>query len=226
VTIPVARVRYRPLPVSELTIDPLRTVLLVIDLQNCFVDAAPGGPELVHSVNELADACRDARVTVVHTRQIVRRDGSNVGILRELPRFRADRLYDDTESAAFHPDLKIDERDILLAKPRFGAFHGTDLELVLRARGIDTVVIAGISTPVCCDTTAREANARDFRVIFLSDGTAATAPNAAQRQQATLKELDGLFARVATISDVVGCLPRSTSAAMAPEDARHMPARA
>jgi len=57
-------------------------------------------------------------------------------------------------------------------KPRFGAFQGTDLELILRSRGIDTVIVTGVATNVCCDTTAREAAVRDFRVFFLSDGTA------------------------------------------------------
>ena len=49
--------------------------------------------------------------------------------------------------------------------------YSTDLELILRSKGIDTVIIGGIATNVCCETTAREANVRDFMVIFLSDGT-------------------------------------------------------
>ena len=85
-------------------------------------------------------------------------------------------LRQGSESAALHPGLVVEPRDLLLDKPRFGAFHGTDLELILRARGIDTVIISGIATNVCCDTTAREANARDFRVLFLSDGTATGSP--------------------------------------------------
>ena len=65
----------------------------------------------------------------------------------------------------------MDDRFAALEKPRFGAFHGTDLELILRSRGIDSVIISGIHTTVCVDTTAREADMRDFRVFFLSDGT-------------------------------------------------------
>jgi len=61
-----------------------------------------------------------------------------------------------------------------LEKPRFGAFHAAHLELLLRARGIDTLIITGIATNVFCETTAREAAVRDFRVFFLSDGTAST----------------------------------------------------
>jgi biuret amidohydrolase len=69
------------------------------------------------------------------------------------------------------------------------------------------VIISGISTPVCCDTTAREANARDFRVLFLSDGTAtsgvASREDAAQFQKATVDVLDGLFAQITTIDEVL-----------------------
>jgi ureidoacrylate peracid hydrolase len=76
---------------------------------------------------------------------------------------------------------------------------------VLRERGIDTVIISGISTDVCCDTTAREANARDFRVLFLSDGTAVNddPEEAAAQQRATLRVIDGLFGQVLTIAELL-----------------------
>jgi ureidoacrylate peracid hydrolase len=81
----------------------------------------------------------------------------------------------------------------------------------LRSRGIDTVIISGISTPVCCDTTVREANARDFRVLLLSDGTATTGPEGAQFQKATLEVLDGLFARVIAVDEVLKQIRRSAA---------------
>jgi ureidoacrylate peracid hydrolase len=73
--------------------------------------------------------------------------------------------------AALHSSVAVHVTDIILAKPQFGAFHATELEVILRARGIDTVVIGGIATNFCCETTAREAHAREFKVLFLSDGT-------------------------------------------------------
>jgi ureidoacrylate peracid hydrolase len=109
-------------------------------------------------------------------------------------------LNSGAASAALHPALAVEPGDILLEKPRFGAFHGTDLELILRARGIDTVIIAGIDTRICCDTTAREANARDFRVLFLSDGTATASDEA---QEATLKTIGAVFGQVLTVEDVL-----------------------
>jgi len=67
-----------------------------------------------------------------------------------------------SESAALHKGLVVDAGDILLEKPRFGAFHGTDRELILQSRGIDSIIVTGIATNVCCETTAREAAVRDF----------------------------------------------------------------
>jgi nicotinamidase-related amidase len=123
-------------------------------------------------------------------------------------------LYAGTRTAALHAGLVTAPEDITLEKPRFGAFHGTDLEMILRARDIDTVIITGISTDVCCDTTAREANARDFMVLLVSDATAVNAENqadAAVSQQATLSVIDGLFGRVATVDEVIGLIASSPS---------------
>ncbi len=134
-----------------------------------------------------------------------------MGRLRDIPKIRDGILNDGAESAAFHQALTLDSRDVLLDKPRFGAFYGTDLELILRARGVDTVIISGISTPVCCDTTAREANARDFRVLLVRDGTASTGGEDAERfKEATLEVLDGLFAQVLAIDDVLEAMQRSS----------------
>ena len=97
--------------------------------------------------------------------------------------------------------------DILLDKPRFGAFHGTDLELILRSRSVDTIIVTGIATNVCCETTAREAAVRDFRVLFASDGTTTFdmgGVSAAELQRATCATLGLLFAEVLTVEEIMG----------------------
>jgi nicotinamidase-related amidase len=190
----------------DFAVVPERTALINVDLQNCFVDGAPEGSATVERINRLAVACREAGVLVIHTRHVLRSDGSNMGLLAEVPKIRDGLLSNGAESAALHERVAVDSRDVMLEKPRFGAFQGTDLELILRAHGIDTVIVSGISTPVCCDTTAREAHARDFRVLFLSDGTASTGPDAARFQRATLEVLDGLFAQVITVEEVLAKL--------------------
>jgi nicotinamidase-related amidase len=191
----------------DLKLVPRRTALLNVDLQNFFVESAPDGSGVLARINGLAEVCREAGILVIHTMHVLRPDGSNTGVLGELVPAVHEQgfLYAGARTAALHPRLVVAPQDITLEKPRFGAFHGTDLEMILRARGIDTVIITGISTDVCCDTTAREANARDFLVLFVSDGTAVNAENeeeAAASQKATLNVIEGLFGRVVTIDDV------------------------
>jgi nicotinamidase-related amidase len=193
---------------TDLKLVPRRTALLNVDLQNFFVESAPEGSAVLERINGLADACRRAGILVIHTAHVLRPDGSNTGVLGRLVPAVQDEgfLYAGARTAALHAELVVATEDITLEKPRFGAFHGTDLEMILRARGIDTVIITGISTDVCCDTTAREANARDFMVLFVSDGTAVNAENeeeAATSQTATLNVIDGIFGRVVTINDVM-----------------------
>lgn len=196
---------------ADFPVVPKRTALINVDLQNGFVAGAPDGLATLDRINRLAAVCREAGILVIHTSHVLRADGSNMGVLGELvPKVRAGFLNKGAESAALHSGLVVEQRDLLLEKPRFGAFHGTDLELILRARGVDTIIIAGISTPVCCDTTAREANARDFRVLFLSDGTATFGPQAAKHQKVTLELLDGLFAQVLTVDEIVKKIDSAT----------------
>jgi ureidoacrylate peracid hydrolase len=211
---------------DALQIEPTRTALLNVDMQNCFVEgypvSAPGGRALLDRINELTEACRAAGVLVVHARHVLRPDGSNAGILAEIPPVAAGMINKGSPSAEFHSNLTMQDADIVLEKPRFGCFHGTDLELLLRSKGIDTVIISGISTNVCCETTAREAAVRDFRVIFLSDGTATFGIgdlSADEIQKASCTTVGFVFGRLATIDDVLGALREGPTNAAATRSA-------
>jgi nicotinamidase-related amidase len=190
---------------------PERTALLNVDMQNCFVQgypiSAPDGLAVLDRINPVAAACRKAGILVIHTSHVLRPDGSNIGVLGETaPQLKEGMLNKGSESAALHNGLVIDPCDIFLDKPRFGAFHGTDLELILRTRDIDTVIISGIATNVCCETTAREAMVRGFHVFFLSDGTTTFGmcnATAAELQKATLATLGSLFAQVLTVDEMI-----------------------
>jgi nicotinamidase-related amidase len=195
----------------DFAVDPRKLALLNVDLQNVFVEGTPvsppDGPAIVARVNKLAAACRKAGVLVIHTAHVTRPDGSNVGVMGEIiPLVREGMIAKGSFTAAFHKDLKIEPTDIVLEKPRFGAFHGTDLELILRSRGIDSVIITGIATNVCAETTAREASVRDFRVFFLSDGTSTVDMNGVPRdalQRATCTVLGTVFAQVLTVDQMI-----------------------
>jgi ureidoacrylate peracid hydrolase len=187
--------------VIDFPVIPEKMALVNIDMQNRFVERIPGGHATLGRINHLAEVCRRACILVIHTSHVLRPDGSNIGILGEVaPPVKAGLLNKGAETAALHKDLVIDPRDVLLEKPRFGAFYGTDLELILRAHHLDTIIISGISTTTCCDTTAREAMARDFRVFFLSDGTATSR---ADLHEATLTILGSRFAQVVTVDEMI-----------------------
>ena len=165
-------------------------------------------------INRIAAACRAAGIIVVHTCQVLRPHGSNIGVLGEIaPIVKEGIIKKGSESAALHKGLVVDPRDILLEKPRFGAFHGTDLELILRSRGIDTIIVTGIATNVCCETTAREATVRDFRVFFMSDGTTTFDMgnvSATELTRATCATLGHLFAQVSTVDEMIRKITLST----------------
>lgn len=166
-------------------LDPARTALVAIDLQRVFLSAGEvfGNPyalALVPVVNRLATAFRAAGATVIWTRQTVDHAGA-----RAMPAWQYDlsipevaravaTMVAGTPSHALHPDVAVAPGDVVLDKYRYGAFSCPDgaLERTLRARGIDTLVIAGTLTNCCCDSTAREGNMRGWRVLLLSDATA------------------------------------------------------
>ncbi len=169
---------------------------------------------MVERVNRLARACRQAGALVVHTRSSVKPDRSNAGLMAELvPAFIIDLYAEGSASAELHDELEVDPADVIVGKPRYGAFHGTGLEQTLRSRGIDTVLITGIATNICCETTAREASQHDFHVFFVSDATATMDMGgvpADDLQRATCASLAQVFAQVVSVSALRSVLMSAT----------------
>jgi ureidoacrylate peracid hydrolase len=211
-------------------LDPRRSALLVVDLQRLFVEgyppiSAPDGPAVLESMNKLSATCRELGVPVIYTAHALRPDLANIGILeQQFPPMKDGFLSSGTEAVGIDDRYVIEPGDIYLEKPRFGAFTGTDLELILRGRGIDTVIIGGIATNVCCETTAREANHREFKVVFLSDGTTAGefadvgfgVLTPAEVQKATLTIIAYAFGEVTSCDDVSTRLRRHAISPPAP----------
>lgn len=188
------------------------TALILIDLQRCFVDrssdfAAKGAIELVQRLSALAERCREAGILVILTAHVLRPDHSNAGTLADKVPAVTDGMIDEgSQSAALHAAVRVGPRDLIVRKPRFSAFAGTDLDLILRTRGINTLIVAGIATDICCESTARDAADRGLHVIFLSDGTATGSgpgdPAADQTHEAALERLNTYFGDVVKISDL------------------------
>ncbi len=210
---------------TDFSVIPGKIALVNVDMQNCFVEnspiAAPGGVEVLGRINRLIEACRANGVVIIHTAHVVRPDGSNIGVMGEIiPPVNDGVINKGAPSAALHDGLDFQDGDIVLDKPRFGSFHGTDLELILRSQGIDTIIVTGICTNICCETTAREANVRDFHVFFLSDGTATFGIgdlSADDIQAATCATLGFAFAQVLTIDEMIGKIETAGGVAAAAE---------
>lgn len=155
---------------SELTIDPATTALVLIDLQRGII-ASPTVPHAAADViargARLASACRKHGVLVV----LVRVDpGPNWSL---VPRPQADQprapMTVTPDWAELLPELGREDSDAVVTKHQPNAFYGTDLEIHLVRRGIRTILLGGISTNVGVEATARAAHERGFEQIFVSD---------------------------------------------------------
>ncbi len=164
------------------------TALVVIDLQLAYMHPSGGYVEcaaardIVPTVNRLARALRDAGGLVAWV-QNTHDDGAlldwTVQQRMNTPESNARRNAALTEGSRGHalwPDLDVRSVDEVVQKRRYSAFMpgASDLGPMLRSRGIDTVLITGTLTNVCCDTSARDAMMLDFRTVMVSDGCAAT----------------------------------------------------
>jgi nicotinamidase-related amidase len=162
-------------------IDPSKTALIVVDMQNDFV--APGAPMevpagramLPHLQRALA-CCRERGIPVIYTAHVFRAGGCDLGRFADDPNHgsiaQGKALVDGTPGVAIFPTIAPRPGEVVIRKLRYSAFYGTDLEIVLRGLGVTRVVITGVTTENCCHATARDALFRDFRVVFLSDATA------------------------------------------------------
>ncbi len=189
--------------IGALLRDPAATALLVIDMQNDFLLAdapvrTPGGLELVAGIADLARACRAAGYSVVFTQEMHRADLSDFGI--ELV-FEPPHCLEGTPGMELAAGLDPAPGDLrITGKRRYDAFLGTDLDLALRARGVENLLVAGVCTDICVIATVQHARNLDYRVFVMSDLVAATTP---ERQVAAIACMEHVFAFVGTAAEIV-----------------------
>jgi len=178
------------------TFDPAHVALLCIDFQRDFMEAGGFGESLGNDVSRLRttieptrrvlDAARQHGWTVIHTREGHRSDltdlfpskrdrgNPSLRIGEEGPMGRL--LVRGSDGHGIVPELAPVEGEVVLDKPGKGSFYATDLETILRARGITQLVVTGVTTEVCVQSTVREANDRGFESLVLSDCTGSYFP--------------------------------------------------
>lgn len=200
-------------------IDGRKSALVVIDMQNNWVmegqpGFAAGCVDIVPNINRLAQTLRAAGGLVVW----VKMDGSPE-VQAEWQRFRdffpaeelfqrwCDALTPGSVGFELWAGLDVQPSDAHVVKTRYSAFiqGSSGLEEMLRKRGLDTIIVVGTATNVCCESTARDANMLNFKTIMVSDGNAARSD---AEHNATLSNLFGLFADVMTTEEIVARLGR------------------
>jgi nicotinamidase-related amidase len=152
-----------------------RVALLVIDVQGEYFDE--DGPayvehscDIVGSVNRLIDVFRAELLPIVFVKHQQRADGSDAGRMDDFAApDEEDSFIEGTPRVEFIPELHVEAHDVVVVKRRYSAFQGTDLEAVLHTAGVQAVVICGLMTSFCCETTARDAHGRDYEVLFVAD---------------------------------------------------------
>ena len=190
------------------------SALLIIDMQNAFLEPgamleAPMGRDIIARLVKLIAECRNLGVPVIW----VRLDSSAPygGLLLEkYPSLQEQQvLYKGTHSFDLFSDMPAPlENEFHIVKHKYDAFHRTDLDTLLRNIGADTVIITGVTTNCCCESTARSAFEHDYKVAFTSDGTAAFEQ---RLHEATLGTVRELFGRVLSVDEVIRELGDSQS---------------
>jgi len=193
-------------PKDNWKIDLNKTALVVIDMQNVFLDPdAPHGTtgrQFVPKLNELSDICRKLGIPVVYVRHTMRPDLLNVGLLKDIrPREELEENTEGRKGAELDEGLKVDESDLMVTKALYSCFipGSSSLGPLLFGLGRDSFMVCGVLTDVCVLTTTADAMMLGYKVFVVSDLTATLSD---ERQRATLEVLDAQYAKVMTFDEV------------------------
>lgn len=206
--------------------DPARAALVIIDMQRDFLEPGGFGAALGNDVSllqravpptrRLLDAARANGMLVVHTREGHRPDLSDlppakrargrfaVGIGDPGPMGRI--LVRGEPGHDIIEELAPVTGEPVIDKPGKGAFHATDLDAILKNRGISQLLVCGVTTEVCVNTTVREANDRGYDCLILEDCVASYFPEFHTMALRMISAQGGIFGWVGQSGDAVGAL--------------------
>jgi ureidoacrylate peracid hydrolase len=197
-------------------LDPARTALVVVDMQNAFMlpgvahALCPMAEKIVPNINRLAQAVRMTGGTVIWIKTTFKDDAlKNWSMVKpEQGARRVAALTAGNKGHELWAALDVRADDLIVEKNRFSAFiqGSSNLAEVLRERGLDTVLITGTVTNVCCESTARDAMMLNFKTIMVTDGNAAVTD---EDHNASLCAFYLTFGDVMPTDMLVTCLERN-----------------
>ena len=213
---------------EAVSFDPARAAVVVVDLQNGY--ASPGGyrdligrdigaaPAVIENTNRILAPARDAGMTVVFLQNgwdAELREGGGVDspnwhksnplkLMRSRPELRGKILTRGSWDYALVDDIRPQPDDLIIPKPRYSGFTGTDLDERLRERAINWLVFTGIATNVCVESTLREAFFREYFCLLVEDATQQSGPDFVQR--ATVHNVETFLGWVTTTDDICAAL--------------------
>jgi ureidoacrylate peracid hydrolase len=206
-------------------LDPSRSALLVVDMQNAFMlpgvahSLCPMAQAIVPNINRLAQALRETGGTVIFIKTTFTEEAlvtwSTYFAMAKPERVakRIAALTTDTEGHRLWRSLDVRPDDLIVEKSRFSAFiqGSSKLEEILRARGLDTVLVTGTVTNVCCESTARDAMMLNFKTIMVTDGNAAMTD---EDHSASLVAFYLTFGDIMSTDMLIDCLKRNAQQRM------------
>jgi len=201
-------------------LDPGHTALVVVDMQNAFMlpevahSLCPMADAIVPNINRIAAVIRETGGAVVwvkttFTEETLQSWSTFYGLSRpERNAKRIEALTANSKGHALWPGLDVRPGDVTVEKKRFSAFiqGSSDLADILRARELDTILVTGAVTSVCCESTARDAMMLNFRTIMITDGNAAMSD---EQHNASLIAFYLNFGDIMSTDMVIGCLERN-----------------
>jgi ureidoacrylate peracid hydrolase len=162
--------------------DPRKTALLVIDMQNFYVGEIPSVLAIIPNINRLAARVRELGGLVVWVGMSAGQDGESRWhvyhdnfFTPERGANHRDQLSPGHPGHEFHRDLAIEPQDPIVHKSRFSPFiaGASNIQDVLKARGIENLIVAGTATNMCCESAARDAMMLDYKVVMVADANGA-----------------------------------------------------
>jgi nicotinamidase-related amidase len=183
--------------------------LLVMDMQNSFVAEAavfevPAARKIIPNIERLVESARTRPIPIIWTQSDNTPPAGGL-ILDRYPIIRQTReLWKGDKSFELYPHMiQPLGNEHRVVKHKYDAFHDTDLDTILRNLHRDTIILTGVATEVCCESTARAAFFHEYRVVFLSDATAAIDPDV---HRSTCDRIDLLFGRVLDTDEVLSII--------------------